>query len=343
MNIQDQWAYLKQDQPKLSTRDAAKLLGLSEVELLVTKCGCGVRRLEANWGELIQELPRLGKVKALTRNAEVIHEKTGEYENVSIFGKMGLVLGRHIDLRLFLKHWQFGFAVEMESQYREMPSFQFFNGNGTAVHKVYLTTESDSNAFEKLTERFLSKNQIPVQSVLSPEKLTLPIPDSKINLWLFQKEWDALRDTHDFIKLQRKFGVTRQQALRLAGTERAYQVSSTSVRQLLEIVQENETEIMLFVGSSGVIQIHTGLISRLVVKDPYLKVINSNFKLHFREDPVAYCWVVLKPTVDGVVTSLETFNVSEQNTSMFFGKRKPGEPELEAWRKGIAQLPKKYA
>ena len=177
MNIQDQWAYLKQDQPNLSTRDAARLLGISEVELLATKCGFGVRRLEANWGELIQELPKLGKVKALTRNAEAIHEKPGEYENVSIFGKMGLVLGRHIDLRLFLKHWQFGFAVEMESQGCEMPSFQFFDRNGTAVHMVYLTPESDSNVFEELTERFLSKNQFPVQSVLSPEKSTLPIPD----------------------------------------------------------------------------------------------------------------------------------------------------------------------
>ena len=341
MNVKEQWAYLKQEHPNLPTWNAAKLLGISEVELLATKCGCGARRLEANWGELIQELPKLGKVKALTRNAEAIHEKTGEYENVSIFGNMGLVLGRHIDLRLFLKHWQFGFAVEMESQGCEMPSFQFFDGNGTAVHKVYLTPESDSNVFEELTRRFLSKNQYPDQSVLSPEKSTPPIPDSKIDLGLFHREWDALRDTHDFIKLQHKFNVTRQQALRLAGTERAYQVSSTSLRQLLEIVQENEVEIMIFVGSLGVIQIHTGLISRVVVKSPYLKVINSNFKLHFREDSVAYCWVVLKPTVDGVVTSLETFNAAEQNTSMFFGKRKPGEPELEAWRQVIAQLPKK--
>ena len=317
------------------------MLGVSEVELLATKCGCGARRLEANWGELIQELPKLGKVKALTRNAEVIHEKTGEYENVSIFGNMGLVLGRHIDLRLFLKHWQFGFAVEMESQGCEMPSFQFFDCNGTAVHKVYLTPESDSNVFKELTERFLSKNQFPVQSVLPTEKLTLPIPDSKIDLGLFHREWDALRDTHDFIKLQRKFNVTRQQALRLAGIERAYQVSSTSVRKLLKIVRKHDIEIMIFVGSLGVIQIHTGLISRIDVKDPYLKVITSNFKLYFREDSVAYCWVVLKPTVDGVVTSLETFNAAEQNTSMFFGKRKPGEPELEAWRQVIAQLPKK--
>ena len=341
MNVKEQWAYLKQEHPNLPTWNAAKLLGISEVELLATKCGCGARRLEANWGELIQELPKLGKVKALTRNAEAIHEKTGEYENVSIFGNMGLVLGRHIDLRLFLKHWQFGFAVEMESQGCEMPSFQFFDGYGTAVHKVYLTPESDSNVFKELTQRFLSKNQFPVQSVLSPKKSTLPIPDSKIDLGLFHGEWDALRDTHDFIKLQRKFNVTRQQALRLAGIERAYQVSSTSVRQLLKIVRKHEIEIMIFVGSLGVIQIHTGLISHVVVEGPTLIVISSNFKLYFREDSIAYCWVVLKPTVDGVVTSLETFNAAEQNTSMFFGKRKPGEPELEAWRQVIAQLPKK--
>ena len=84
MNLKKQWAYLKQDHTNLRTWNAAKLLGISEVELIATKCGCGARRLETNWGELIQELPKLGKVRALICNAEVIPEYTGKYENVSM-------------------------------------------------------------------------------------------------------------------------------------------------------------------------------------------------------------------------------------------------------------------
>ena len=75
MNVKEQWAYLKQEHPNMPTWNAAKLLGISEVELLATKCGCGARRLEANWGELIQELPKLGKVKALTRNLKLSTRK----------------------------------------------------------------------------------------------------------------------------------------------------------------------------------------------------------------------------------------------------------------------------
>jgi putative hemin transport protein len=340
LTLEEQWVKLRQDKPNIRIRDAAQELGVSEVELLATDCGDSVKRLKGNWGELIQELPKLGKVMALTRNAEAVHEKTGEYENVSIFGKMGLVLGQHIDLRLFLQHWHFGFAVETVSHGRKLQSFQFFDGDGTAVHKVYLTPKSNCSAYDKLVQRYLSKNQYPSQLVQPKEAAATPTRDEKVDVEFFRAEWDGLRDTHDFIKLLRKFNVTRQQALRLAEIKRAYQVSPACVRLLLEIVQKNETEIMIFVGSPGVIQIHTGPIRRFISVEPWLNVMDPAFNLHFREDLVAECWVVLKPTADGIVTSLETFNTEKQSTAMFFGKRKPGEPELEAWRKIIAQLPR---
>jgi putative hemin transport protein len=48
--------------------------------------------------------------------------------------------------------------------------------------------------------------------------------------------------------------------------------------------------------------------------------------------------VVVKPTVDGDVTSLELYDKDGNNIVMFFGKRKPGEPELQAWREIVAGL-----
>lgn len=48
--------------------------------------------------------------------------------------------------------------------------------------------------------------------------------------------------------------------------------------------------------------------------------------------------MVRKPTVDGLVTSLELFDQHGEVIAMFFGERKPGKPELAAWRALVEDL-----
>lgn len=47
---------------------------------------------------------------------------------------------------------------------------------------------------------------------------------------------------------------------------------------------------------------------------------------------IGSAWVVNKPTTDGWVTSLEVYDVAGELIVQFFGVRKPGQPELPAWR-----------
>src|SRR3546814_9918332 len=77
------------------------------------------------------------RVMALTRNEFCVHERKGRYEQVSFNNHVGLALGPDIDLRLFMSHWKIGFAV----QENDRKSLQFFNGEGTAMHKIYLTPD----------------------------------------------------------------------------------------------------------------------------------------------------------------------------------------------------------
>lgn len=48
--------------------------------------------------------------------------------------------------------------------------------------------------------------------------------------------------------------------------------------------------------------------------------------------------VVEKPSVDGTVTSVEVFDAVGDMIVQFFGKRKPGNPELKEWRALAAEL-----
>ena len=74
------------------------------------------------------------------------------------------------------------------------------------------------------------------------------------------------------------------------------------------------------------------------VVGPWLNVLDAGFNLHLRTDRVASAWVVRKPTADGVVTSLELFDAAGETIAMFFGKRKPGSPEMAEWQATIEAL-----
>lgn len=98
---------------------------------------------------------------------------------------------------------------------------------------------------------------------------------------------------------------------------------------------------MVFIGNRGCLQIHTGPVKNIkMFGSEWLNVLDDEFNMHLRDSRVASTWVVRKPTVDGIVTSLEVFDVESNNIAIFFGKRKPGEPEDPAWRGLIETLSK---
>jgi putative hemin transport protein len=334
------WRRLREEQPQLRARDLAARLGVSEAELVASRCGDGVTRLQGPWAELIHALPALGQVMVLTRNESCVHEKKGTFGNIEIGGAMGVVLDEAIDLRLFLKHWVFGFAVREESRGRWLRSLQFFDGDGRAVHKVYLTGHSRADAWSGLVARFAA----PVQSpLLDLQVVDDPLPrrrdDEAVDVASLREHWRRLRDPHDFFAMLKKHQVTRAQALRLAGTEFARRASQGAARQVLERAAADGLPIMVFVGSPGVVQIHTGPVRHIKTVGPWLNVLDEDFNLHLREDHVAESWVVRKPSPEGTVTSLELYDAQGGQIAQFFGKRKPGTPELAPWRELAESLP----
>lgn len=340
LDLKGRWLALQKEQPKIRIRDAAQHLGVSEAELLSTSCGLGKveRLLAGDFGEIIESLPQLGSIMALTRNEGAVHEKKGCFENVKVNGDKGLVLGATIDLRLFLDNWAMAFAVREEVESGLRRSLHFFDEYGTAVHKVYLQEEGDAEAFEELILRFRSSNQEPLQPLPKPPSPAHEKGDVLIDLSDFHGAWDGLQDVHDFFAVVRRFGLTRTQALRLAGPGRARQVRRGALRQVLESASRRELDILIFVGNPGAIQIHSGPIRHVKAMGDWLNVLDSDFNLHVREDRIFSSWIVKKPTRDGIITSLELFDKAGTNLALLFGKRKPGQAESEDWRGLLKEL-----
>ena len=156
----------------------------------------------------------------------------------------------------------------------------------------------------------------------------------------FQDAWAALKDTHEFTALLRRFGLSRLSALRAARCDQACRVGGGSVHDVLNEAARSELPIMVFVGNSGAIQIFTGCVKRVAPTGAWLNVLDEQFNLHVREDEIAETWVVRKPTRDGVVTSLEVFARDGELIVQLFGKRKPGQEESKCWRALAQRLPR---
>lgn len=330
--LAERWQALR-DSPegaRLRVRDAAQRLGATEAELVATLPGA--RRLRPDWAALLHALTAAGEVMALTRNAHCVHERHGRYREVSVSGQMGLVLGEEIDLRLFLRHWAHAFFVPEGEPGSPRGSVQVFDGAGEAVHKVFATEATLTGALNSVAFA-LHEDAAFAPLALAPRAAPpAPRDDSEVDAHALREAWQALRDTHDFFPMLRRFGVARQQAFRLAGAEWARPLTAGSVERALSAAAAGALPVMVFVGNPGCIQIHTGPVRRLVPTGDWFNVLDPAFNLHLRSPGIAEVWLVRKPTEDGTVTSVEAFDAAGEVVLMLFGKRKPGVPEDPGWR-----------
>lgn len=327
----------------LRARDAATRLQLSEGQVLAAHVVSQMSPqaaadsllatvpLSGDWVAILQGLEAVGPVMALTRNEHIVHEKIGVYRNVSAKGPVGLAIGPEIDLRLFLHQWHAGFHVVERNDKGEQHSLQFFDRHGQAVHKVHARPQTSLPALEDLVQRHAAPGR---EVSFTPGRVMPPADrlDGEIDCLGLGEAWSAMHDTHEFFELLKRFQVGRRQALRLMEGVHTRRTPLLAVDWLLHEAAASGLPIMVFVGNPGCIQIHTGAVQRIEPMGPWINVLDEGFNLHLRGDAVHESWLVSKPTDDGPVTSIELFDEAGELIAMFFGERKPGKPELPAWR-----------
>lgn len=327
--VAQRFAGLIAERPGLRVRDAADALGVPEAAIVAGLAGA--RRLRPDWRALLEALPEAGEVMALTRNAHCVHEKHGTYPKPGLHGPVGLVLGTEIDLRLFFARWAHAWFVPEGNPGSPRGSIQVFDPSGVAVHKVFATAATAPGALAAIAAQLADPDQ-ELPGFETPDPVRPDPEDVAVDQAALRRDWLALEDTHDFIRLLRRHKVGRAQAFRLAGDDLARRIDpGAPVRALTEAAAE-ALPIMVFVPNPGCIQIHSGPVNRVEPRGPWFNVLDPRFNLHLRTDRLAQAWLVRKPTVDGIVTSIEAFDAGNQLVLMLFGTRKPGMPEAGAWR-----------
>ncbi|GIX09253.1 hemin-degrading factor [Elioraea sp.] len=333
--VAERFAGLIAERPSLRVRDAADALGVPEAAIVAGLAGA--RRLRPDWRALLEAVAGAGEVMALTRNAHCVHEKHGTYPRPETHGRVGLVLGQEIDLRLFLDHWAHAWFVPEGNPGSPRGSIQVFDRAGVAVHKIFATPATPPGALASIAERLAVADRT-MPDFTDPEPPRPERADAAIDRARLRSDWLALQDTHDFVRLLRRHKAGRAQAFRLAGEDLARRIDVLAPVAALRGAAAETLPIMVFVPNPGCIQIHSGPVQRVEQRGPWFNVLDSRFNLHLRTDRLAHAWLVRKPTADGVVTSIEAFDAADRLVLMLFGSRKPGMPESEAWRALAARV-----
>jgi putative hemin transport protein len=324
--------------PKMRERDIAAQLGISEAALVAAECGLTAVRIDADANRFLERAAELGEVMALTRNESAVHEKIGVFENIKSGKNASIVLGENIDLRIFPGIWAHGFAVTKTDGDTVRRSLQFFDKQGTAVHKVHLRTASNLDAYRSISEAFRLEDQ---SQEFAPQAAVGNIADGEnaaVDVTALRDEWSRMTDTHQFHGLLRKLKLGRRQALQSIGENFAWKLQPEAVEEMMRSAAKVELPIMCFVGNHGIIQIHSGPLANIQTMGPWLNVMDPTFHLHLRRDHLAEIWAVRKPTADGHVTSLEALDARGEMVIQFFGKRKEGFAERPEWRSIMENL-----
>lgn len=328
----------RKNNPKLRDRDFAAEFQISEAQLVAAFVGTEATCISADIDKIFPRLATLGEVMALTRNNSCVIEKVGSYANFHAGKHAAMVLTEEIDLRLFPRHFVSAFAVEREGASGIRRSLQFFDAAGDAVHKIHLRPESNLDTWQTLVDELTLAEQndsLEVSPRIPPE-VAKGSPEKAAEL---RRDWEAMTDTHQFRSMTSRLKMNRLGAYRIVGEPLARALAPEAIDDALQALCGSGTEVMIFVGNMGCIEIHGGPVQNLRAMGPWQNILDPGFDLHLRLDHIAEVWAVTKPTRDGNTQSIEAFDAEGGLILQIFGRRTKAQDHRPEWHAIITQLP----
>ena len=344
MTTPEQIRDFRRKNPKMRERDIAARLNISEAALVAAEVGLTATRIDPAPYHLLAHAEGFGEIMALSRNDSAVHEKIGVFENIKNGKQAAIVLGENIDLRIFPSRWAHAFAVtKTDDEGAEKLSLQYFDTTGTAVFKVHFRPASNIKAYREFVEKYRVEDQsqtITTKDFAAHDAEYVRDPNA-VDVELLRDRWSALTDTHQFFGMLNDLKVHRQTAIATVGDDYAYRLADDAVSTMFHnAAAAEDLPLMVFVANNGIVQIHSGPVSKIVEMGPWINVMDPTFHLHLRRDHIAETWLVRKPTSDGHVTSVEAFNSNGEMIIQFFGKRLEGHAERPVWRALAESLPR---
>lgn len=322
------WQAFRSANPKVRIRDAATQLGVSELELVATGSGISCTPLRPEWPALMASFLELGEVMALTRSTSMVHESTSIFSNLKLKGNVAIFLRPGLDTRYLLKQWHHAYAVNENQRL----SLQFFDRYGEAVHKIYLTERSNHHAYQTLIDNFRYASQPFLQIARNPTpKSPANVTADAIDATILRRSWASMVNVHEANQLIRQLGGQRQLIYPSLGEDYAKQLPTDTVENLLTTLAEEQHPFLLFGMNHGAVQSFSGVIKRLLRTGPWFNVLDTDFNLHLRTADIGEVWRILKPSADGLISSLSVLDTTGHEIMVMADQRGSKSRQSTAW------------
>ncbi|AWY20769.1 hemin-degrading factor [Moraxella bovis] len=338
----------KADMPMLFPTEGAKLLGVSEFELLLSSPNSVY--LGSDCRPMLLRLHELGQVENIVRNEFAVHEKTGQFLGLELGQTMGMALNQGgLDLRVFLNHFKFMLAIVATD---DKPSYQiaFFDEFGQAVDKVFLNpiTDEKITLWQTLTADFAKTVQKTSIEVLYPEiqgnwQVKHLDENQKAD---FHHDWLAMTDIHQFYKILSTYQLDRQSSYVNAPSNYTKRLNPKVLESLLSRASEQALPLMIFVGNTGMVQIYAGTIKNIKKIGHWLNIMDkkySQFTLHLNDKMIESVWWIRRPHSDGYTIALEGFDKHGNSIITIFGERTEGQKQDPNWQVFAEALAAEFA
>ncbi|MHB0774577.1 ChuX/HutX family heme-like substrate-binding protein [Halomonas sp. WWR20] len=325
--------------PRLPAIDVAKRLAVSEGELQASRLGRDAVTLPLAFHALAARFQQLGRVKALTRSGHAVLEQEGHYPSLEGSSQTGLMFAPGgLDLRLHFSHWHWACLIRdrLTNGSGERLSIQIFDRHGHAVHKLFSREPWPLKAWQSLEA---SGNERRPAFTQLAKPVTRPLPSSPG----LASDWMAMSDVHQFFALLKRHGLRRNEANALMNGRYTRGLVITALERALTQAAERAIPLMLFVASSGCVQIRSGCVPTPQRERDGLSLFGEAFTLHLEDAAIAEVWQVHKPNREGGVTSLEAFDAEGELILQVYAERREGQAERSEWRELLRQLDEREA
>lgn len=291
---------------------------------MAARVGEGVARLRPEWIALLQVLPQLGRVWAVTSNRCVTLRKCGAYPAAGI--SSGRVLHSPVRLGVNLCFWASAFAVVARPgcENSAARSLHFYGRDGAPVHELHLVRASSVRAFEDLVEEFVSRNQSRRQTV-DPDTARLePVVFSRLHHGEEEMEVLPLHSPAS------------------GGERTALRLPRARVFRFLQQIVLRRTPVAVTVANAGCVQTHSGRFRKIVAAGGGWNMTGDGIDLCFSEESIAGAWVLKGPAA-GCSGRLELFNAQGRGVASLAPERTAG-PEIgRQWLEALARLDSQLA
>jgi putative hemin transport protein len=303
-HLSEEWENLKAQKPGIRIKEAADMLQVAEAQLLVTKCGENVKRLNHHPIAILNAISEVDEVMALTRNASVVIETNGKYPTFLLEDHW--LVGNNDDFHIIfdttiITHI---FAVTDEFGGQTRNSIQFFDAAGKAIHKIYFDPSVPEEAYTSITHTFLSPNQEKEINCLSYPKATRVEISKEIAL----QKWESLKNYHRFDNLEFYLGNSLLDIVTRLGEDLARKIPTDASTQLLLGLANKDISISYIVKNMGCTQLFRGPVRNVFVKDDWFNVKDPDFNLHILKTQLDTGYLVHVPLINNHRLALLFFN-----------------------------------